>query len=255
MTVLKKTLTLIFSAFLLFVTTVTAHAADATFSWTPNTDPVSGYKIHYGTSSRGYTLVTDVGLPAAVNGKIIGTVKGLQEGLTYYFGATAYSGSNQSDFSVEVVYTVPATTPPPPQIQPPTAGNVSLQGNEDTPLPGQLSVNISGGDTLTYTVVAQPGHGKLTVIGAAGSFTYTPDANYWGNDSFIYTAANSAGASNQATVNIQLASVNDAPVAKAASFSTNEDIAYPGQLTASDIDSNSTSLTYSQVSASWQRYC
>ncbi|TKB23225.1 fibronectin type III domain-containing protein [Desulfopila sp. IMCC35006] len=103
--------TLNLSVFLLFFTAISSHAADATFSWTPNTESVSGYKIHYGTSSHNYTFVVDAGLPKAVNGSIVATVSGLQEGQTYYFSATAYTATEESDYSVEVVYTVGTPAP------------------------------------------------------------------------------------------------------------------------------------------------
>ena len=41
--------------------------------------------------------------------------------------------------------------------------------------------------TLTAVLVSGPAHGTLT-LNADGSFTYTPDANYSGPDSFIYRA-------------------------------------------------------------------
>ena len=43
------------------------------------------------------------------------------------------------------------------------------------------------GDALTAVLVTGPAHGTLT-LNADGSFTYTPDANYNGADSFTYSA-------------------------------------------------------------------
>ena len=229
MAAFKKTQTLIFSIFLFLVTTVATHAADATFSWTASDQTVSGYKIHYGTSSLSYDFEVDVPQPVAVNGTIVATVSGLQEGQTYYFAATAYLGTadsiiEESDYSDEVVYTVPGTATP----QPPITADISLQGSEDTPLSGQLEADNSEGTSLTFTVVSQPGHGTIIVEDDTGSFTYTPAPNYSGDDSFSYTAANSAGTSNQAIVTIHLSPVNDAPVAKSTAFSVNEDGNYSG---------------------------
>ena len=45
------------------------------------------------------------------------------------------------------------------------------------------------GDSLTATLVTGPAHGDLTLNGD-GSFTYTPDANYSGTDTFTYKASN-----------------------------------------------------------------
>ena len=95
------------------------HAADATFSWTPNEDPVAGYNIHYGAQSRAYTQVMDCQLPSVIDGSMICTVSDLVEGETYYFAATAYTEHEESDYSTEVVYTVPevgSIIPQPPLV-------------------------------------------------------------------------------------------------------------------------------------------
>ncbi|PYR95457.1 MAG: adhesin, partial [Acidobacteria bacterium] len=76
--------------------------------------------------------------------------------------------------------------------------------------------------------------GTLTV-NADGSFTYTPNPNFNGTDSFTYQAKDAAGAlSNSATVTITVNAVNDAPVATNDAYTTNEDtaltVAAPGVL-------------------------
>ncbi len=72
-----------------------AYAADVTLAWDPNTESdIAGYKMHYGTSSRNYPHVVDVGNTTQY------TLTGLQEGLTYYFAVTAHDDSgNESGFS------------------------------------------------------------------------------------------------------------------------------------------------------------
>jgi predicted phage tail protein len=77
--------------------------AEVTLAWDPNSEAdLSGYRIHYGTSSGSYTSVRDVG------NELTCTVTGLTAGETYYFAATAYNTSGlESGYSNEVVYTVP----------------------------------------------------------------------------------------------------------------------------------------------------
>ena len=59
-----------------------------------------------------------------------------------------------------------------------------------------------------------PAHGTLTVFNTAtGAFTYTPNRNYNGPDSFTFKANDGAVDSNTATVRITVDPVNDAPVA------------------------------------------
>ena len=68
-------------------------------------------------------------------------------------------------------------------------------------------------DALTTTLVSGPAHGAL-ILNADGSFQYTPHANFYGQDSFTYAAAGGALVSVPVVVNISVASVNDAPVAR-----------------------------------------
>jgi hypothetical protein len=81
----------------------TGTTSTATASWDRNTDSdTSGYKLYFGTSSRNYTTTIDVGAQTSY------VVSNLQSGLTYYFAATAYTGTGvQSSFSEEVSYVVP----------------------------------------------------------------------------------------------------------------------------------------------------
>ena len=60
------------------------HAAEVTLAWDPNTEPdVAGYKVYYGSGSRNYDHVMDVGNSTNC------VVTGLELGRTYYFAATA----------------------------------------------------------------------------------------------------------------------------------------------------------------------
>ena len=56
--------------------------------------------------------------------------------------------------------------------------------------------------------------------------TYTPNANYFGPDSFTYTITDASGDSSTATVNVTIASdpTGDVPVATNDLASTNEDV-------------------------------
>src|SRR5262249_27061497 len=75
---------------------------------------------------------------------------------------------------------------------------------------------------LPASLVSGPAHGSLT-LNAGGSFTYTPNANYYGPDSFTYRANDGSLNSNVATVSITVNAVNDAPVAVNDAYSLSED--------------------------------
>jgi VCBS repeat-containing protein len=101
----------------------------------------------------------------------------------------------------------------------PTAQDDAYVTAEDTPLTiaalGVLANDSDpDGDSLTSTLLSGPAHGSLT-LNANGSFTYTPDANFHGTDSFQYQACDSSGACDGANVTITVTSVNDPPIAEA----------------------------------------
>lgn len=80
------------------------------------------------------------------------------------------------------------------------------------------------GNPLTASLVpaSGPQHGTLS-FNANGTFVYTPEANYFGPDSFQYVANDGTANSNPATVAINVASVNDRPIAVAKQFDLVED--------------------------------
>jgi hypothetical protein len=68
------------------------------------------------------------------------------------------------------------------------------------------------GDPLTARILCGPSHGSLA-LNADGTYTYTPDANWYGLDGFTYAANDGQFDSNPAMVWIHVAHVNQAPVA------------------------------------------
>ena len=85
-----------------------------------------------------------------------------------------------------------STEPEPPQL--PTVQNINLIGIEDTPkvftFVGTDPLNLA----LSYSISTQPQHGTVVISGASG--TYTPNANYNGQDTFLYLASTVNGNSN-----------------------------------------------------------
>ncbi len=71
---------------------------DVIVTWNPNNEKdLAGYKIYYGTSSRHYSTVFDVGDNTSY------LVPNLTNGVRYFFAVTAYdTANNESEFSDEV---------------------------------------------------------------------------------------------------------------------------------------------------------
>lgn len=133
----------------------------------------------------------------------------------------------------------------------PVADNDNYSVNEDssltTPAPGVLGNDTDAeGDTLTAALVSGPVSGVLT-LNPDGSFTYSPNANFNGADSFTYRADDGVASSNTATVSITVRAVNDAPDARDDAATTAEDTAVNIAVLANDTDADGDTLFVQSV--------
>ncbi|MFT5523747.1 MAG: hypothetical protein ACI9HK_001695 [Pirellulaceae bacterium] len=105
----------------------------------------------------------------------------------------------------------------------PVASADSATTDEDTAVTVSVLANDNDvdNDTLTITGITQAASGGV-VDNNDGTLTYTPNANFNGNDSFTYTISDGNNATTSATVSITVTAVNDEPVALADSASTFE---------------------------------
>ena len=133
----------------------------------------------------------------------------------------------------------------------PVAGSDTGQTAEDNAVTVNVLANDGNGGsgTLSVTGVTQGAHGAVT-INANGTLTYTPQANYFGPDSFGYTLSNGTGTAS-GTVNVTVTAVNDAPVAlDDGGFSTARNTARtfaPSALLGNDSDVDGNPLTIAAV--------
>ena len=116
----------------------------------------------------------------------------------------------------------------------PTASSQNLNTSEDIALNIVLSGSDNDGDSLTFSVISGPANGSLS--GTPPNIAYTPDANFNGADNFSYVANDGLVDSVAAIVNIDVAAVNDRPVADAQSVNVDEDDSVNITLTGSDVD-------------------
>ncbi|BAZ49201.1 putative outer membrane adhesin [Nostoc sp. NIES-4103] len=116
------------------------------------------------------------------------------------------------------------------------------------------------GDTLSITNFTNPSNATLTLndngtpsVTDDDYFTYTPNANYNGTDSFSYTVSDGNGGSIDGTFNLNIRSINDAPIVAntIADITTTESSAFSFTFDAdtfSDVDAGDT-LTYTATLA------
>lgn len=97
-------------------------------------------------------------------------------------------------------------------------------------------------DAISAYLVEGPRNGALT-LNADGSFTYAPNANFEGADSFTYRAQDGAANNGFATVTLNAVKVNDAPTAVADTIQAVEDggriVVQAATLLANDTDPDS----------------
>ncbi|MGP9557633.1 tandem-95 repeat protein [Psychrobacter sp. AOP7-A1-24] len=125
----------------------------------------------------------------------------------------------------------------------PVSTDTAIEATEDTVATGQLeAATDADGDDLTYALKDNAANGKVTV-NADGSYSYAPNADFNGEDSFTYTVTDGQGGVITQTATITIAAVNDAPVSEDSVIGVAENIIDTGMLAeATDVDSDT--LTY-----------
>ncbi|MFT5533442.1 MAG: VCBS repeat-containing protein [Burkholderiaceae bacterium] len=166
------------------------------------------------------------------------------------FTYQANDGSADSNIATVSISVTPVDIPIPPVNNPPVAVPDNYTTAEDTLLVGATvlanDTDVEG-NPLTAALVTQADHGTV-VMNVDGTFTYTPNANYNGPDSFTYRANDGSADSNVATVSISVTPVNDPPVAVPDSYTTAEDTLLVGAtVLANDTDVEGNPLTAALV--------
>ena len=155
-----------------------------------------------------------------------------------------YRAYDQQDYSSAASVTITVN-----QVNdPPVAEDISVTLSED----GSASITLIGTDEdtpdseLEIAIVTSPSNGTLTSTRILDTYTYTPNINYNGNDSFTYRVFDTvSGQSDTAAVSITVTSVNDAPqlsVTGGPSFTTPEEPPLNIIVSVSDVDAGSPSL-------------
>ncbi len=155
------------------------------------------------------------------------------------FTFRAFDGTNYSDVGTISVTIIPVNDVPVAN------DDTELSTNEDV----QLTITAtdilandvdSDNDPLSIISFTQPANGTLA-DNSNGTYTYVPNDNYHGSDSFKYTITDSNGGFSTATVSITINAVNDNPVAiDDTGFTTIE--GSPITIAASELLSNDTDI-------------
>jgi hypothetical protein len=94
----------------------------------------------------------------------------------------------------------------------PVLGTLSFTTNENIALTASLTATDPGGVAVTFSQMGNPTSGKVSGFTPAGMFTYTPNPNFTGSDSFGIQATDTAGNMTAGTVKVTV-TVNQPPAA------------------------------------------
>jgi hypothetical protein len=117
----------------------------------------------------------------------------------------------------------------------------SLTLDEDSSASITLRGSDAEGDATTLTVFTEPAKGTLS--GTPPNLIYTPNTNATGSDAFVFKLADGSLVSFT-TISINIAPINDPPVALSQNVTLSEDASRTITLRGSDIDTPSALLVY-----------
>ena len=135
-------------------------------------------------------------------------------------------------------------------LYPPVAVDDTETTDEDVVVDIDVLANDSDpdGDALSIIGTTDPANGSITV-NADGTITYTPDADFNGEDSFTYTISDGNGGEATATVTVTVTPVNDPPVAEDDNAETNKNEATTIVVLDNDSDPEGDGLTITTTSS------
>ncbi|MDC0657513.1 Ig-like domain-containing protein [Leisingera sp. SS27] len=157
------------------------------------------------------------------------------ETITYYVGSQ-YQPENAASIATITVSVTPVADPI-------AAVDDSVTTAEDQQVVLDLTANDLNPDGQSGAVlsVGTPAHGSIVQNGQ--TFTYVPDANFNGTDSFSYTREDGLGGTTTATVTVNVTGVNDAPAANGDSVTVAEDGSLTFDPRSNDSDPESSALS------------
>ncbi|MEM6926126.1 MAG: Ig-like domain-containing protein [Myxococcota bacterium] len=115
-------------------------------------------------------------------------------------------GADETEFEIEPP-TVDDTLPPVLELRP-------LEIQEDTAGIGVLIAADPEGGPIRWRVADLPRHGRLDLDAVGGTYVYTPDPDYYGDDVFGLTVFDEKNAMASGVVDVRILPDNDAPVAQ-----------------------------------------
>ncbi|WP_075082765.1 Calx-beta domain-containing protein [Mariniblastus fucicola] len=185
-----------------------------------------------------------------VSGPSNGSVTINSDGTFSYTPATGFSGTDQFVYQISDGNGGFDTATAYIEVSEPVTGPLNaVDDAETTDEETLVNINVMANDNLPFTgayniqSTTPPSNGSI-LVNPDGTIDYTPDADFFGSDTFTYTLADASGRTSSATVTVTVLNVQDPPVANADSGSTNEDVTLPNiDILANDSDPDNDTLT------------
>ena len=157
-----------------------------------------------------------------------GTTSVNMDNTIHYAPAKDYNGSDSFVYEIEDTdgetsrATVDVTINPVDDL--PVANDTTVTTDEDTDITVEVLANDGslGDGGLDVSIYANPSDGSATA-NPDNTVTYSPDNDFNGTDSYTYQVTDANGSTAEATVTVNVNSVNDIPVANDDNLTTDED--------------------------------
>jgi large repetitive protein len=116
---------------------------------------------------------------------------------------------------------------------------------EDSYIIGSVALNDIELDdeAVTYSIISNPIHG-IIILNTDGTFTYTPEANYYGMDQIIYMMCDPCGACDIGIAEFEVTFINDIPIVIDESIFVYQNTFFEGDVSTNDIELDNEDLTY-----------
>jgi hypothetical protein len=209
------------------------------------------------TGTNGATADSFEGTPVltSVTQGANGSVTFLANGTVTYTPNANFNGTDSFTYTITsggvtetATVTVTVTAVDDPTV---VTGGTSGTGNEDTTLIGTLTATDVDGlsDGSVFTVSANATNGTASIDPATGLWSYTPNADFNGSDSFTVTITDDAGNTTTQVISVTVTPVNDAPLLATNTGSTvaegGTDTISSSELAVTDIEQAAAQLSYS----------
>ena len=230
--------------------TVTPVADITNDSLTTNEDTAISANVLTGTN--GATADSFEGTPVltGVTQGANGTVTFLANGTVTYTPNANFAGSDSFTYTITsggvtetATVTVTVTAVNDPTV---VTGGTSGSGNEDTTLTATDVEGLSDGTVFTVTAAAT--NGTASINPATGLWSYQPNPDFNGSDSFTVTITDDAGNTTAQVISVIVMAVNDAPTVAVNTGSTvaegGTDTISSAELAVTDVEQAAGALTY-----------